>query len=67
MHRQSPQGPTNLRALDLSENPDFGNNEPPEGVYLAPADVGVGCGVSTMRVELIGHFKPCMTGIYLHI
>ena len=21
----------------------------------------------TMRVELIGHFKPCMTGIYLHI
>ena len=22
---------------------------------------------STMRVELIGHFKPCMTEIYLHI
>ena len=22
---------------------------------------------STMRVELIGHFKPCMTYIYLHI
>ena len=22
---------------------------------------------TTMRVELIGHFKPCMTGIYLHI
>ena len=21
----------------------------------------------TMRVELIGHFKPCMTDIYLHI
>ena len=21
----------------------------------------------TMRVELIGHFKPCMTEIYLHI
>ena len=21
----------------------------------------------TMRVQLIGHFKPCMTGIYLHI
>ena len=22
---------------------------------------------ATMRVELIGHFKPCMTEIYLHI
>ena len=22
---------------------------------------------STMRVELIGHFKPCMTDIYLYI
>ena len=22
---------------------------------------------ATMRVELIGHFKPCMTDIYLHI
>ena len=22
---------------------------------------------STMRVELIGHFKPCTTEIYLHI
>ena len=21
----------------------------------------------TMRAELIGHFKPCMTEIYLHI
>ena len=21
----------------------------------------------TMRVELIGHFRPCMTDIYLHI
>ena len=21
----------------------------------------------TMRVELIGHFKPCITEIYLHI
>ena len=24
-------------------------------------------GLGTMRVELIGHFKPCMTEIYLHI
>ena len=23
--------------------------------------------LTTMRVELIGHFKPCMTDIYLHI
>ena len=23
--------------------------------------------VSTMRAELIGHFQPCMTDIYLHI
>ena len=23
--------------------------------------------VCTMRAELIGHFKPCMTEIYLHI
>ena len=22
---------------------------------------------ATMRVELIGHFKPCITDIYLHI
>ena len=25
------------------------------------------CDTPTMRVELIGHFKPCMTGIYLPI
>ena len=25
------------------------------------------CRLDTMRVELIGHFKPCMTVIYLHI
>ena len=24
-------------------------------------------GAPTMRAELIGHFKPCMTEIYLHI
>ena len=24
-------------------------------------------GTSTMRAELIGHFEPCMTEIYLHI
>jgi len=23
--------------------------------------------IYTMRVELIGHFKPCVTEIYLHI
>ena len=22
---------------------------------------------STMRADIIGHFKPCMTEIYLHI
>ena len=25
------------------------------------------CGKGTMRAELIGHFQPCMTDIYLHI
>ena len=25
------------------------------------------CPLSTMRAELIGHFKACMTEIYLHI
>ena len=28
---------------------------------------GNGCGLSTMRVELIGHLKTCMTDIYIHI
>ena len=31
---------------------------------IAAADV---VRASTMRVELIGHFKPCITDIYLHI
>ena len=57
--RASPiatQGLSNLRALDLSENPDFGNNEPPEGVRVAPADVGVGCGVSMRMLALREEF-----------
>ena len=36
-----------------------------------PAVHGRSCGASagacTMRAELIGHFEPCMTEIYLHI
>ena len=28
---------------------------------------GACCQYCTMRAELIGHFKPCMTDIYLHI
>ena len=34
---------------------------------IAPGTDVMNLYCDTMRVELIGHFKPCMTGIYLHI
>ena len=36
--------------------------EPASGPGYCPI-----CFCSTMRAELIGHFKACMTDIYLHI
>ena len=41
-----------------------------EGLTLATAGKKLNKDVpslTTMRAELIGHFKPCMTEIYLHI
>ena len=41
-----------------------------EGLTLATAGKKLNKDVpslTTMRAELIGHFKPCMTDIYLHI
>ena len=39
--------------------------------FSCPLTVGVAVFLrafaTTMRVQLIGHFKPCMTEIYLHI
>ena len=41
-------------------------------VHLGPPpnkllEIDVAIAVCTMRAELIGHFEPCMTEIYLHI
>ena len=36
------------------------------GVRIGRVPVRTAC-PTTMRVELIGHFQPCMTDIYLHI
>ena len=51
--------------------------EPSAAEVLAPfvSQSGLAAGLtglletarSTMRAELIGHFEPCMTEIYLHI
>ena len=37
-----------------------------EVVFEQPGSLGAPL-QPTMRAELIGHFKPCMTDIYLHI
>ena len=40
-------------------------SEPAAGSIPTVVPCGSDCG--TMRAELIGHFEPCMTEIYLHI